>query len=62
MRCSLAAVLVSVIDRMTRRLGYGWSYVLLGAVCLLMLPLMFVVMKLGPRWRRAREDKESRDS
>lgn len=51
----LAAVLVSVIERMTHRLGYGWSYVLLAAVCLMLLPLMFVVMKVGPRWRRARE-------
>ncbi|KAH6880528.1 major facilitator superfamily domain-containing protein [Thelonectria olida] len=56
-RCCLAAVLVSLIDRMTRRLGYGWSYVLLGAVCLSMLPLMYVAMSFGPRWRRKREAK-----
>lgn len=59
MRCSLAAVLVSLINRMTTRLGYGWTYVLLGAICVMLLPLMFVVMKFGPRWRRAREAKES---
>lgn len=57
-RCLLAAVLVSVIERMTSRLGYGWTYVLLGAICLLMLPLFYVVMNYGPRWRRKREEKE----
>ncbi|KAH7139741.1 major facilitator superfamily transporter multidrug resistance [Dactylonectria estremocensis] len=57
-RCLLAAVLVSVIERMTSRLGYGWTYVLLGAICLSMLPLFYVVMKFGPRWRKKREEKE----
>lgn len=58
-RCSLAAILVSVIERMTNRLGYGWTYVLLGAICLLMLPLMIVSMVVSPRWRKKREDKEA---
>ncbi|KAK7408633.1 multidrug transporter [Neonectria punicea] len=57
-RCLLAAVLVSVIERMTGRLGYGWSYVLLGAICLSTMPLFYVVTKYGPRWRRKREEKE----
>lgn len=57
----MAAILIALIDRMTQRLGYGWSYVLLGALCALQLPLMYAVMRFGPRWRRAREAKELED-
>ncbi|KAJ9139138.1 Major facilitator superfamily transporter multidrug resistance [Pleurostoma richardsiae] len=56
-RCLLAAVLVSVINRMTTRLHPSWSYVLLGGICALLLPLMYVEMKLGPRWRIKRDSK-----
>ena len=51
------AILVSLIDRATTRLGYGWTYVLLGGMCLLMIPLMYIVIRIGPRWRKRREKK-----
>lgn len=51
MRCSLAALLVSVIDYATNSLGYGWTYVLLGGISILLWPLMHIEMKYGPRWR-----------
>ena len=57
-RCSLAAILVSVIDRMTSRLGDGWTYTLWGGVCALLMPLMFLEIKKGPQWRKKREAKE----
>ncbi|KAF9889833.1 hypothetical protein FE257_006923 [Aspergillus nanangensis] len=53
-RCSLAAILVSVIDRLTRRLGFGWTYSILGGICALLLPLIYAEIKLGPRWRGRR--------
>ncbi|RDW85342.1 hypothetical protein BP5796_03667 [Coleophoma crateriformis] len=54
-RCSLAAVLVSVIDKITAVMGFGWAYILLGCICLALLPLMVVEIKIGPRFRRKRE-------
>ncbi|KAF2797294.1 MFS general substrate transporter [Melanomma pulvis-pyrius CBS 109.77] len=54
-RCSLAAVLVSLIDRMTTRMGLGWTYTFWGGICALLLPLMFLEMKMGPRWRGKRD-------
>lgn len=53
----MAALLVSLIDRATTRLGYGWTYVLLGSICLLMIPIMYIVMRIGPKWRKKRERK-----
>jgi len=56
-RCSLAAVLVSVIDKATSALGFGVTYTILSAVCVLLLPLMYVEMSVGERFRRRRVAK-----
>lgn len=53
-RCSLAALLVSLIDKVTQKLGYGWTYTLLGLLCSLLLVPVYVEMRLGPRWRNGR--------
>ncbi|KAI1614907.1 major facilitator superfamily domain-containing protein [Exophiala viscosa] len=58
-RCSLAAVLVSVIDRSTNSIGYAWTYVILGGLCLFLLPLMYVEMSHGPQWRMRRDLNQS---
>lgn len=58
-RCLLAAILVAVINKMTTsRLGPEWTYVLFGGICVLLLPLMYIEMRMGPRWRMKREKKE----
>ncbi|KAK1981614.1 major facilitator superfamily domain-containing protein [Colletotrichum cereale] len=56
-RCWLAALLVGLIDKMTSALRISWSYVLLGGACALLLPLMYVEMKVGPKWRLKRDLK-----
>ncbi|KAI4519271.1 MFS general substrate transporter [Schizophyllum commune Loenen D] len=56
-RCSLAAVMTAVIDYIIRALGYGWTYVLLGSVAALTIPLFYLEMYMGPRWRERREAK-----
>ncbi|KAK0709295.1 major facilitator superfamily domain-containing protein, partial [Lasiosphaeria miniovina] len=53
-RCSLAALLVSLIDRATQRLGHGRTYTLLGGLCCLLLPCIYVEIRRGPVWRAAR--------
>lgn len=53
-RCSLSAFLVSVIDLIIRALGVGWTYVLLGGVSLLILPLLYLEMRIGPACRAKR--------
>ncbi|PVH98443.1 MFS general substrate transporter [Periconia macrospinosa] len=57
-RCSLAAILVSCIDRMTTALTIGWTYTFWAAICALLLPLMYLEIKMGPQWRRRREERE----
>ncbi|KAL1889085.1 multidrug transporter [Sporothrix stenoceras] len=54
-RCLLATVLVAVIDKMTTTMTYKWAYVIWGLVSASMLGLMYVEIKIGSKWRRARE-------
>jgi multidrug resistance protein len=61
-RCSLAAIMISVIDRMTSAWGDGWTYTFWGGICALLLPLMLLEIKMGPRWRAKREAAEKESS
>ena len=53
-RCSLGAACVSVINLILEAIGIGWTYVLLGGVSMLVAPIMFIIIRMGPKWR-ARE-------
>lgn len=59
-RCSLAAIMISVNDRMTGAWGDGWTYTFWGSVCAALLPLMLLEIRMGPTWRGRREDLERR--
>ncbi|CAG9984186.1 unnamed protein product [Clonostachys byssicola] len=57
-RCSLAALLVSLIDKSTQSLEYGWTYTLLGGICALLLGLIYTEIELGPKWRKKRGESK----
>ncbi|THH33163.1 hypothetical protein EUX98_g1068 [Antrodiella citrinella] len=58
-RCSLGAGMVSVINVIINSVGIGWTYVILGALCLAVSPIMFIVMRMGPKWRAARRARKA---
>ncbi len=60
MRASLAAISISVQDKAISSVGYGWTYTILGVICALMLPLVFLEIKIGPICRERR--RRSRDA
>ncbi|KAJ7597883.1 MFS general substrate transporter [Mycena floridula] len=53
-RCSFAAILVAVVDPCIRRMGYGWTTVILGACCAVAIPLVYLEIAIGPRCRAQR--------
>ncbi|KAK0205199.1 major facilitator superfamily domain-containing protein [Desarmillaria ectypa] len=61
MRASLAAILISVQDKAISGVGYGWTYTILGVICALMLPMVFLEIKIGPicRMRRRQSNASS---
>ncbi|TCD66496.1 hypothetical protein EIP91_001321 [Steccherinum ochraceum] len=58
-RCSLGAGMVSVIDVMINSVGIGWTYVILGVLCWVVSPIIFVIMRMGPKWRARRRAREA---
>ncbi|TIC99055.1 Quinidine resistance protein 1 [Colletotrichum higginsianum] len=58
-RCALGAVGTAVIEHMIAGMGRGWSFTFLAALCAVLSPMLFLIVRRGPRWRnerRARED------
>ncbi|KZP22047.1 MFS general substrate transporter [Athelia psychrophila] len=58
-RCSLGAALVAVINIIDDALRPGWTYVLLGGVCVLSAPLLYVSMRIGPKCRAKRRNEKA---
>jgi len=57
-RCSMGAGMVSVINPILVALGDGWTYALLGCLCVLVSPLLIVEVRWGPVWRERRQRKQ----
>ena len=45
---------------MYKHLGAGWSITILSGLCVVGLPLPFLVIARGQKWREAREDRKDR--
>ena len=54
-RCGLASILISTIQLIINSIGIGWTYVLLSGVILSTLPLVYIAMLIGPRYRVRRQ-------
>jgi hypothetical protein len=53
----MGAGMVSVINPILVALGDGWTYTLLGGLCLLVSPLLYVEVRYGSKWRERRHQK-----
>jgi MFS family permease len=60
-RCSLGAGASVAIVPLIDAIGSGWTYTLLAILYLLMIPLLFMTMRWGPRWRAERVLKTNND-
>ncbi|GAB1193351.1 hypothetical protein APSETT444_002565 [Aspergillus pseudonomiae] len=53
-RCLLGAGATALIDPMLNAMGRGWCFTFIAFVMLATAPLLGVVVRFGPRWRRER--------
>ena len=54
--------MVSVIDLIINGIGIGWTYVLLGGLSILLLPVVYGAMIIGPRCRIRRQHASEQES
>ncbi|CAH0045773.1 unnamed protein product [Clonostachys solani] len=57
-RCLLGAAGTAFIEPLFLKIGYGWSFTIFGALPALLCPLLFVIQKYGPRWRKEKHAAE----
>lgn len=53
-RCLMAAGASAVIEPMIRAMGVGWAYTFVGLLIFVLSPMILVVVRYGPGWRRER--------
>ena len=53
---------MSVLDLMLNGIGTGWTYFLLGGLTILVLPLLYGAMIIGPRCRIKRQHARDQES
>lgn len=58
-RCALAAVGTATVQLMYNAMGVGWTFVLLSGLSLVVLPLSFLVVARGGKWREKRKDRQA---
>ncbi|RYP30637.1 hypothetical protein DL767_006137 [Monosporascus sp. MG133] len=56
-RCLVGAVATAVVDPLIGAVGLGWAFVLFGALFAVLSPSMWLVMRNGPGWRRAKAER-----
>jgi MFS family permease len=59
-RCLMGAGAVAAVIPLLEKIGIGWTSVVIAGVWAVFSPIMFIVIKLGPKWReekRVREEK-----
>ncbi|KLU82553.1 hypothetical protein MAPG_01625 [Magnaporthiopsis poae ATCC 64411] len=53
-RCSLGAVVTSLIAKMLNAFGRGWCFTFLSLVCVAFSPSLLALLRWGPGWREER--------
>lgn len=51
-RCSMGTLLPLCIPLLTDALGLGYGFLVLAAICLVVIPLPVLMMRYGSRWRQ----------
>lgn len=59
-RCEIGAVFSAILLPLVNAIGWGWAYTLLALLFLGFIPMLVLVMTKGPRWRKARTEKEDK--
>jgi MFS family permease len=57
-RCEIGAVFSAVLLPLANAIGWGWSYTFLALLFIGFSPMLLIIMKKGPAWRKAKKEKE----
>jgi hypothetical protein len=55
-RCTISAAFVAVLEEMISGIGFGWTFTILGSLCLISGVFYFIELRYGRIWRIARNN------
>ncbi|GAO50527.1 major facilitator superfamily transporter [Saitoella complicata NRRL Y-17804] len=59
-RCLMGAAATAVINPMIEAMGIGWAITMIGLLWIAVTPLLWMLMRWGPRWREEKTEKPRR--
>jgi uncharacterized membrane protein YczE len=59
-RCEIGAVFTAIILPLINAIGAGWAYTVLALMFMGFAPMLLIIIKKGPRWRREKKLKEDK--
>lgn len=59
-RCEIGAVFSAVLLPLVNAIGWGWAYTILAGAFMGFAPILLLIMRRGPRWRRERKEREDK--
>ena len=59
-RCEIGAVFSAVLLPLADSIGWGWSYTFLSLLSIGFAPMLLILMKKGPSWRKAKKEKKEK--
>ena len=59
-RCEIGAVFTAIIIPLINAIGIGWAYTILALLFIGFAPMLLVIMRKGPVWRKKRKAKEDK--
>lgn len=58
-RCLLGAAMTAVVNPMIHAMGNGWTFTFISLVWLLFSPMLLILLRKGPQWRRDKKEKQA---
>jgi MFS family permease len=59
-RCLLGAAMTAVVNPMINAMGNGWTFTFVSLVWVVFSPMLLILMKKGPQWRKEKKEKDAR--
>ena len=59
-RCEIGAVFTAIIVPLIDAVGTGWAFTILALISVAFNPVLLILMRKGPEWRKQRKAKEEK--
>ena len=59
-RCLLGAGMTAVVNPMINAMGNGWTFTFIALVWVVFSPMLLILLRKGPQWRKEKKEKDAK--